>query len=136
MDSPFSVGIVITSVIMICVFTFITVKVWADERRKERESFYRSEVLKKLADATGTQAQQVLDMMREQDRNEERRNREGGRLAGMILTGSGIGLSVMFGVLEPTSKTWVLGLTPALIGVALLIYNYVLAPRSQKVGMS
>ena len=129
------VGIVITSVIMICIFTFVSVKVWADERRKEREALYRSEVFKKLADSTGTQTQQVLDMMREQDRNEERRSREGGRLAGMILTGSGIGLSVMFAMLSP-GNTWTLGLPPLLIGLALLIYNYVLAPRTRNGAIS
>jgi hypothetical protein len=129
------VGIVITSVIMICVFTFISVKVWADERRKEREAFYRSEVLKKLADVTATQAQQVLDAMREQDRNEERRGREGGRLGGLIMTGVGIGLGAMFWLLAP-GAVWAIGLIPLLIGVALLIYNYLLAPRLPNGGMS
>jgi hypothetical protein len=129
------VGIVITSVIMICVFTFISVKVWADERRKEREAFYRSEVLKKLADATGTQAQQVLDAIREQDRNEERRGREGGKLGGLIMTGVGLGLGAMFWLLAPGSA-WAIGLIPLFVGLALLIYNYLLAPRTRNGAMS
>jgi Flp pilus assembly protein TadB len=129
------VGIVITSVIMICVFTFISVKVWADERRKEREAFYRSEVLKKLADATGTQAQQVLDAIREQDRNEERQASEGGKLAGLIMTGVGLGLGAMLWLLAPGSA-WAIGLIPLFVGLALLVYNYGLAPRTRNGAMS
>ena len=125
------VGIVITCVIMICVFTFVTVHVWAEQRKKEREAFYRSEVLKKLAESTSAQAQQVLDAMRDQERNEERQRREGGRLAGLIVTASGIGLCVMFALLAP-GGVWAIGLMPLLIGLALLIHNYVLAPRALK----
>jgi hypothetical protein len=123
------VGTVITSVIMIAVFTFISVQVWAEQRRREREAFYRSEVLKKLADSTTTQTQQVLEMMREHERNEERKNREGGRLAGVIVTGVGIGLTAMFAVLTP-GGVWAIGLIPLFVGVALLVYNYGLAPRT------
>jgi hypothetical protein len=123
------VGTVITSVIMIAVFTFISVQVWAEQRRKEREAFYRSEVLKKLADSTTAQSQQVLEMMREHERNEERKSREGGRLAGVIVTGVGIGLTAMFAMLTP-GGLWTIGLIPLLVGVALLVYNYGLAPRT------
>ena len=70
---------ILTSVMMISVFTFVSVAAWAEQRRREREAFYRSEGLKKLADATGDQARQVIEMMREQDRNKERQRREGAR---------------------------------------------------------
>ncbi len=119
---------VITSVVMIAVFTFVTVAVWAEHRRREREAFYRSEVLKKLAESTGEQARQVIELMREQERNEERKSREGGRLAGWITTGVGIGLGAMFAALAP-GKVWGLGLIPLFIGLALLFYNYVMARR-------
>ncbi|HEX4495431.1 MAG TPA: DUF6249 domain-containing protein [Thermoanaerobaculia bacterium] len=125
------VGTVITSVIMIAVFTFISVQAWAEQRRREREAFYRSEVLKKLAESTGEQVQQVREILREQERNEERKSREGGRLAGVIVTASGLGMIGMFAVLVP-GGVWSIGLIPTLIGVALLIYNYGLTPRTAK----
>jgi hypothetical protein len=104
---------------------------WAEQRRREREAFYRSEVLKKLADSTGEQVQQVREILREQDRNEERKGREGGRLAGVILTASGLGLIGMFAVLVP-GGVWSIGLIPMLIGVALLVYNYGLTPKGER----
>jgi hypothetical protein len=119
---------ILTSVIMISIFTFVTVAAWAEQRRREREAFYRSEVLKKLADSTGGQVQQVIELMREQEHNEERRRREGGRLAGVIVTGVGLGMSAMLALLAP-GKIWGIGLIPLLVGLALLLYNYGLAPR-------
>ncbi len=119
---------IITSVIMIAIFTFVTVAAWAEQRRREREAFYRSEVLKKLAESTGEQARQVIEMMREQERNQERQRREGGRLAGVITTGVGLGTSVMFAVLVP-GGVWGIGLIPLGVGLALLLYNYGLAPK-------
>jgi hypothetical protein len=121
---------ILTSVIMISIFTFVTVAAWAEQRRREREAFYRSEVLKKLADSTGGQVQQVIELMREQERNEERKRREGGKLAGVIVTGVGLGLSAMFALLAP-GRIWGIGLIPLLVGLALLLYNYVLAPRRE-----
>lgn len=130
--NPYLTGIVITSVIMITVFVFITVSTWAEQRRKEREAFYRSEVLKKLADSTGTQAQQVLEMMREQDRRLEQRSREKKKLVGLILTGTGLGLCLMFALTTPNQNhEWAIGLIPLLIGLAMLLYAYVLAPRPE-----
>ena len=130
--NQYLVGAVITSVIMICIFTFTSIAAWAEQRRKEREAFYRSEILKKLADSTGTQAQQVLEMMREQDRNQERRSREKQKLAGLILTGVGLSLCLMFYLMTPNEHhEWAIGLIPLLIGLALLVYNYGLAPRKE-----
>lgn len=119
---------IITSVIMIAIFSFVTVAAWAEQRRREREAFYRSEVLKKLAESTGEQARQVIEMMREQERNQERQRREGGRLAGVITTGVGLATSVMFAVLVP-GGVWGIGLIPLGVGLALLLYNYGLAPK-------
>ena len=135
--NPYITGIVITSVCMVSVFTFVSVGAWARERRKEREAFYRGEILKKLADSTGTQAQQVLEMMREQDRAQERRSWEKKKLAGLILTGTGAGLIGMFALITPNENhEWAIGLIPLLIGLAMLLYSYVLGPRAAEEGRS
>jgi hypothetical protein len=129
--NQYLVAIVITGIAMICSFTFASVSAWAKQRRKEREAFYRGEVLKKLTDSTGTQAQQIIEMLREQDRSAERQGREKRKLAGLILTGTGIGLIGMFSLVTPNQNhEWAIGLIPLLIGLAMLLYAYVLAPRT------
>ena len=42
------------SVAVASVFTFIAVIAWAGERRKEREAYYHSEVVKKIAESPGS----------------------------------------------------------------------------------
>ena len=37
----------------IALFSFLAVASWSDARRKEREAYYRSETLKKIAESSG-----------------------------------------------------------------------------------
>ena len=113
----------------VALFAFLSVAAWADARRKEREAFYRSEILKKLADSTGEAGQQILALIHEQDRNAERKSREGMKLGGLITAVVGAGLIVMFRLLTDGME-WAVGLIPLLVGAALLLYAYVLAPRA------
>ena len=121
-------ALLIPIVSVIAVFAFVSVANWADARTKEREAFYRSEVYKKLADSTGPQVQQVLAVMREQERNTERKGRDGLRLGGLVVTLVGIGLIAMLTILEPKGSVWAVGLIPLAVGTALLLYADVLAP--------
>ena len=41
------------SVASVALFSFVAVAVWSSERRREREAYYRSEILKKIADTQG-----------------------------------------------------------------------------------
>ena len=48
------------SVGAIALFSFISVATWSDNRRREREAFYKSEALKKLAESPSGDALAVL----------------------------------------------------------------------------
>lgn len=115
----------------ICLFTFLAVSSWAEERRKEREAFYRSEVLKKLLDSPGTNTQQVLDMIREEEQSALRRRQEGLKLGGLITTAVGFGIVVFLaGAVHTDEPVWMVGLIPLLVGVVLLVYAFFLAPKA------
>jgi hypothetical protein len=129
MTSPMLVALLVPIVALIAVFSFVSVAAWAEQRTKEREVFYRSEVYKKLAESSGEQAQQVLAMVRAEELAKEERRHEGRKLGGVIVTMVGIGLGVMLALVVPHEPVWSVGLIPLLIGVALLVYEYVLAPR-------
>jgi uncharacterized membrane protein YeaQ/YmgE (transglycosylase-associated protein family) len=112
----------------VAMFGFLGVAWWADARRREREAFYRSEVLKKVAEAGEAGSSAALEMYRDQQRTAGRNRLESQRLAGLILAAVGVGLLLLLkGV--ATNEAWRAGLIPALMGAALLIYSYVLAPR-------
>ena len=131
--NPGTLALFIPIVSVICVFTFISIASWADARRKEREAYYKSETLKKIAESQGQGATTALELMREEERIAVRRRREGQRLGGLVMLALGIALTpFLYVVLDPGEKGVALvGLFPLLVGVALLVYSYMLAPKEQ-----
>jgi hypothetical protein len=128
-----TLALFIPIVSVICVFTFVSIASWADARRKEREAYYKSETLKKIAESQGPGATSALELIREEERIAVRRQREGQRKGGLVAIAVGIALMpFLWFVLDPGDKAVALvGLFPMLIGVALLFYSYVLAPKEQ-----
>ena len=113
----------------IAVFSWLAVTSWSDARRREREAYYKSEVLKKIAETQGTGASSALEMMREDERKAARRRQESHRLGGLITLGVGIGMAVFLRALVHNEPAYLVGLIPGLVGVALLVYSYILAPK-------
>jgi hypothetical protein len=125
-------SLIILLPILIClvVFAFVTVITWVGERRKEREAFYRSEILKKIADGAGAGSQQVLEMMQQEQRNMQIRVREGQKLGGLVLIAVGLAMMALLYMLVRDNAVWLSGLFPLLIGAVLLAYVFFLAPKN------
>ena len=116
----------------IALFSFLAVAAWSDARRKEREAYYTSETLKKIAETSGEGAKAAMDMLHEQERNFMLRRRDGQRLGGLMTLAVGIGLMVFLkAIVHDEPAVFLVGLIPLLIGTALLLYAYVLAPKQQ-----
>ena len=120
---------VIPAVGSLAVFSYLAVATWSDNRRKEREAFYRNDTLRKIAETQGG-APAALEYLREDERNAQKRRREGLKLGGLISTAAGIGVGVFVIAMVPDRPLYFLGLIPVLIGLALLLYTYVLAPKA------
>src|SRR5262245_624879 len=108
------------SFVVVALFSFISIAAWAGTRHQERKDFYRGELLKKLAES-GQSA--VLEYLREEEQQDERRRaeqrgreREGYRLAGLILlaVGTTMAIAMYFVVREP--PVYLFGMIPASIG--------------------
>jgi hypothetical protein len=50
---------------LIALFTFLSIAAWTSARRKEREAYYKSEAIKKIAEMQGTTSEPVLQVLRE-----------------------------------------------------------------------
>ena len=117
------------AVAAVAVFSFISIVIWTDSRRKEREAFYKSETTKKFIEVQGNGGRSVVEYLREEDRMAMRRKQEGMRLGGLIVTAVGVGLIVFLRAIIHEVPVYLVGLIPLLVGVVLLAYSYLLAPR-------
>lgn len=124
-----SIGAVALFVVFIPLISYI------DSRRKEREAFYKADTLRRMAESSGEGAQMALQMLREDDRMKAVKQREGLKIAGLINIGVGAGLSILLYSIagHEGDNPYLVGLIPGLIGVAMLVYVYLLAaPLEQR----
>src|ERR1700678_2393060 len=125
-------GMLVPIVGSIALFSFLTVNGWADARRKEREAYYRGETLKKIAESSGEAARSAMELLREQEKNAAKRRLEGLKLGGLITAAVGLGVMVLLRGLEQEHPVYLAGLIPLLVGSALLVYRFVLAPKESE----
>lgn len=102
---------------------------WIEGRRKEREAFYKADTVRRLAEASGDGAKAAIEMLREEERLKAINKREGLKVAGLINLGVGVGLGILlYSIGGPKGDNpYLVGMIPGLIGVAMLVYVYVLA---------
>ena len=125
------------SVVMIAVFSFLSVAVWTEARRKEREAYYKAESLRRVAEMPGEGAKYVIEVMKEEERirqarqfSNEIKRLEGMKIGGLVNIGVGIGLFCLIYFTASQKGAAFVGLIPGLIGVALMVYAIFLAPRA------
>lgn len=122
---------IIPMVAIVAVFTFVAVATWSDNRRKERETYYRHETYRKILEHAGQSGQEVLALMRQEERQQARRRIEGLKLGGLITLVSGVGLAIFLWYLVPqgAERVFMVGLIPTLIGLVLALYGFFIAPK-------
>lgn len=116
-------------VAIVTVFSFTAVVTWVKAQGKEREAYYKSETLKKIAEAPGPSATAALDYLREQEKIAQRHRRGEQTLGGLITLAAGVGLMIFLQAIEHKEPVYLAGLIPTLVGAALLAYASFLAPK-------
>ena len=124
------------SVLMVSVFSFVSIAVWSESRRKEREAYYKAESLRRVAEMPGEGAKYVIEVMKEDERirqahqfSNEIKKLEGMKIGGLVNIGVGVALFCLIYFTSSQKGAAFVGLFPGLIGVALLVYVMFLAPR-------
>ena len=110
-------------------FSFLAIASWSESHRREREAYYKSEAIRKLAESTPDVAASALEFLREQERNDKERVRAQIKIAGLVTCGVGIGMMLFLGALIREAPIYLSGSIPLLIGVALLAWSYIPALR-------
>lgn len=108
---------------------FIPLVSWIESRRKEREAYYKAEMMRRIAESNTDGAKAALELLREDNRLAEMRRLEGMKIGGLITTGVGVALIAFFYAVAGSSdkSSWAIGLIPMMVGVAMLAYVFALA---------
>lgn len=125
------VNLLVPVMVSITLFSFLAIAIWSNARRREREAYYKSETLKKIAETQGTGAASAIEFLREQEKLSTRRRLEGLKLGGLISCSVGVGMIAILASVPSTDgpQPKLVGLVPFLVGVVLLLYSYLLAPK-------
>ena len=118
---------------------FLPTVIYTENRRKEREAYYKAETMRRLTETSSDGAKIALEMMRESERLEKRKTREGLKIGGLITLAVGVAVMIfLYALLGPNGPehgeagpVYLCGLIPGLIGVAMLVYVYLLSPREE-----
>jgi hypothetical protein len=108
----------------VALFSMISIATWSEARRKEREAYYKNDMLKKLADTPGPGATSALELMREEARLGALQKRQGLRIGGLVIAAIGIGVMILLKALVKDAPVYLSGLLVLLIGVALYGGSY------------
>ena len=112
--------------ILAVVFSSVVAIVWLEARRKERQAFYYSEMVKKLGETSDTAAG---DFLRENERIKRSRIREGMTIAGLVGCLAALGLMIFLYAIVPDLPVYLVALIPMLSCAGLLIYARLMFPR-------
>jgi hypothetical protein len=110
---------------------FLPLTSWIDSQRKEREAFYRAETMRRIVESSGQGAMAPIELMREQSRQEQAKKREGMMVGGLINIAVGTALMVFLHALIANRPIYLCGLIPGMIGLALVTYALILAPKAE-----
>ena len=114
----------------VCLFVvFIPLVTWMDNRRKEREAFYKADTLRRLAESSGDGARAALQLMHEEERLKRIKTLEGLKIGGVINICVGVALVIFLRMMlggGPGTPA-LAGLIPGFVGIGMLIYVFFLA---------
>ena len=102
-------------------FSFCAIAIWAINRRRERESLYHGETVRKISETHGQQA--VFDYLREIERIRTRRLQSAYTVGGIVAACGGAGLTLFLFPAYSYDHTYLVGMIPLLVGLGLLAYT-------------
>lgn len=117
----------------VALFSFLSIASFVRGRQRERDAYYRNETVRRLSEHQGAGADAAIALMREEDRIVLRRRIESAKLSGVITLAIGLGVAIFLGIAVDGNHALgaSIGGIPLLVGAALLVYSYRLAPKLQ-----
>jgi hypothetical protein len=126
-----SLALLFMTLVLVGLFSFLIVGTWTRERRREREAYYRSETLKKIAETQGSGGSSAMEFLQESEKYAAARRREGLKLGGLVTVAVGLSMMIFIAAVDRRDHDpgYLMGIIPLFIGAALLSYVYLLGPK-------
>jgi hypothetical protein len=105
----------------IALFGFLSVVVWLEYRKAQREADHRNETYRQMLNTSGGSVEAVRELMQHEDDRRELRAIDGSRSGGLITACVGVGLTVFLYAIRPERPVYLVGLLPLCVGIALLL---------------
>ena len=115
----------------VSLFSFLAVASWSNARLKERESFYKNDMLKKLSEHPGQGASSALELLREESRIAGLRRQASLREGGLVCASVGLAILILLRALIHDQPVFLCGLMVLLPGLALVASSYMLSPAKK-----
>jgi hypothetical protein len=106
------------------ILLFVGWLAWLNARRRDRQAFYLSEMIKKIAAPSPNAATEFL---REYERNNNRRNQQAMTIGGLVGSLAALGLMIFLYSLG-SAHVYLAGLVPLLPSIGILIYARFFGP--------
>jgi hypothetical protein len=110
-------------------FVMIIFAIWFGTRKREREAFYKAETMRRITESSSEGAKAAIDLLREEEHLKRIKAREGMKIGGLICLAVGVAAVIFLWAMTKTDPgaPYLVGLVPAFIGVALLVYVFFMA---------
>ncbi len=128
--------LILPTVGVIAICTWLAIVGFGRERRKEREALYRYETARKLVDQGELDFARFEAFVEDEHWRAFQGRREGLKLAGWLLLFGGSMLTGGIAALASRTPDWMqflmISAIPEVLGLGLLLYVYLLGPRAPK----
>jgi ferric-dicitrate binding protein FerR (iron transport regulator) len=110
-------------------FVMIIFAIWFGTRKREREAFYKAETMRRITESSSEGAKAAIDLLKEEERMKRIKSREGMKIGGLVCLAVGVATVIFLWAMTKTvpGAPYLVGLVPAFIGVALLVYVFFMA---------
>lgn len=134
LNGPFGMWMFLSIGAVALFAVFIPLVTFLDNRRKEREAFYRAETLRRIAESSSEGAKAAMELFREEERLTAQKRIEGFKVGGLVNIGVGVALTIFLRIMlgGGSGSPYLCGLIPLFVGVALLAYGLYMAPNAER----
>ena len=110
-----------SAAVMLGLFGFLAVSVWASSQRDQREMKYRYDLYQRMVEHPGPVADEVRALLERDAARRQTAELADKRNGGFVTLAVGIGLGIALYFLVPGRPVYLVALVPALVGVVILI---------------